>query len=96
MEVKEILTDLRLSMLNHMKDGKFITRDGSVNFDASKGKHWVTYITKFCFDSQGSRPLKLLADFVYKSNGDGVCFSIINAGKSQIERCLLLTCYLLN
>ena len=55
-EIEEILKLMNTSCGIYMRDDKFITTSGIVNFHPTKGTHWVMFVNEFYFDSYGCPP----------------------------------------
>ena len=56
-KIKEILGILKLNSTRiYMRDDQITTTSGIVNLHPTKGKHWVVFSDKFCFDSYGCPP----------------------------------------
>ena len=48
----------------YLRNSKFTTKDGIVNFHPTKSTHWVAYMNENYFDSYGSPPTKVSLDFM--------------------------------
>ena len=55
-EIKEILKLMNTSCGIYMRDDKFITTKGIVNFHPTKGTHWDMFTNQNYFDSYGCPP----------------------------------------